>query len=90
VSDLSLSNSVNAKLALSGTSDVRPFVKKLIGKQTHVFSKVQILGVFRSQQFKCELFADGRANILDGVESEIAIMLRNTLKEAIGKPIKRK
>jgi hypothetical protein len=83
VSNVTLSNAVDAKIALSGTSDVRPFVKMLTGKHSCVFSKVQIVGIFHSQPFKCELFADGRATILGGIESEIAKMLRNTLREAI-------
>ena len=83
VSNLALSNSVYAKIAFSGSGEVRPFVKLLTGEQPFLFSKVQLSGNFRSQRFKCELFADGRASILAGVETEIAKMLRNTLKEAV-------
>lgn len=83
VSDLSLSNSVHSKIAFYGTTEVRPLVKKLTGRYRYTFSKMHIHGISHSQSFKCELFADGRASVLSGIETEISKLLRNTLQETI-------
>jgi hypothetical protein len=81
VTNVSLSNTVAAKIALTGTEDVRPFIKKIVGKRSYSFLRVQIAGIFHSQPFKCELFPDSKANILNGVETEIAGVLRETLAQ---------
>lgn len=81
VTDVSLSNSVSAKVGLAGTDDVRPFIRKLVGKRRYSMQKVQLTGLLRSLPFKCELFADARATILNGVEPEVASLLRDTVAQ---------
>ncbi|HUD82609.1 MAG TPA: hypothetical protein VMQ67_03870 [Candidatus Saccharimonadales bacterium] len=83
VSNLTLSNSVQAKIAFFGTAEVRPFVRKLTVKYVYSFSRMQVNGLFRSHRFKCDLFSDGRATILSGVETEVAKILRSTLKDVV-------
>jgi hypothetical protein len=85
VPNLSLSNSVQSKITFFGSTEVRPFVKKLTGKRFYAFSKVQLNGISHSERFKFELFADGRATVLSGVESEIVKLLRISLRMAVTK-----
>lgn len=79
IADIALSNSVSAKVAVSGTSDVRSLMKKFVGKFPNVILRLQLSGTFRSLPFKCELFNDARANILAGAEEELTALLRKSL-----------
>lgn len=81
-SDITLSSSVAAKLLLSGKVDVRPFITSMTGKRPFVLSRVQLSGNHNHQRFKCELTADARGVVMSGVESEIANLLRNCLRNA--------
>lgn len=83
ISNISLSNAVSAKISVVGTNEVRPLIKNLTGKYSYVFSKFHVEGIYCSQSFKCDLIADGRANILSGVEEEISEILRRSLAQIL-------
>jgi hypothetical protein len=82
-SSISLSNSIQARIVVSGSTEVRPSIKKLTGKYSYALNKMQVSGIYRAQSFKCDLFSDGRANILAGTETEIASILKTSLITAV-------
>ncbi len=82
VSNISLSNAVEAKIAIIGSIEVRPLIKNITGKYAFAFSKMQVNGILRSQPFRCELFAEGRAFIASGVEAEVKQVLKLALVKA--------
>jgi hypothetical protein len=82
-SNISLSNSIQAKIAVIGSAEVRPSIKKLAGKYSYAFSKMQVSGIFRTQPFRCDLFSDGRVNVLGGTATEIASILKKSLVKAV-------
>ncbi len=79
IADIALSNTVSAKVAVSGTSEVRSVMKQFVGKFPSDMLRLQLAGTYRSLPFKCELFNDARATILAGAEEEIAALLRKSL-----------
>lgn len=85
IGNISLSNSVAARIALSGTTDVRPLAKSLVGRRSFAFNRLQIRAIFNSEPFKCELAADARVSLTAGVQAPVVELLRETLVAAVAK-----
>jgi len=83
VSDISVANDVQARMALVGSSDVRPLIKNLTGRYRYALKKIQVTGVLRSQRCKFDLFSDARASITVGVETEIFRVLKKALTDVM-------
>ncbi len=80
IARLSLSETVSARLTVSGTEDVRKFVKEMVGDRKFRFERLDLVGSYQGSPVRFELKEEGRATIRSGPE-ELLEHLRNALSE---------
>lgn len=83
ISEVTLSPSVYARVALVGSQDVRKFVKTMTGGRSYSFERFQFAGVLADEPFKCEIHSEARATVLSGNSQELLPVLRKTLQEIL-------
>lgn len=81
-SQISLSESVNAKIVLNGSSDVRSLGKQLVGRRNHKIERFDVACVYQGQPARFVLRDDARATLVSGDE-DILEVLRSALAECL-------
>jgi hypothetical protein len=83
VTDISLSNTVQAQVVLTGTQDVRAFVAKIAGGRNHRILKATFEAKSLEREVKCEIGSEGRVNLIRGGDDSILSLLRLSISNAI-------
>ncbi|MDB6151876.1 MAG: hypothetical protein JWL90_329 [Chthoniobacteraceae bacterium] len=82
IARLSLSETVNARVVLKGTEDVRRFAEDMVGVRAYKFERLEISGVYQGFPVRFDLRDDARASLSSGGE-EILEVLRRSLAESL-------
>ena len=82
IARLSLSETVNAKVLLKGTDDVRRFAKEMVGARAYHFERLDVSGTYGGFPVRFDLRQDARASLIAGEENFIEV-LRHSLLECL-------
>jgi hypothetical protein len=77
-----VSNTVAATVLVSGSSEVRPALRKLIDARNPEFNWLKVVWREKNGDVLCELATEGRAVVDEGTEQISARVLRESLAAA--------
>jgi hypothetical protein len=89
VRDVVFDEAVNFEATLSGTKDVRPSMRALLGKRQHTLDKVHFSVNSGGRAVRIQISADGSMQAPDGISDELVLAIRQALprKPAPARPI---
>ena len=79
--DVSITNSISAKVTLTGAEDVREAIRKLLGNRKYAVEKLRLNARYSGQDIKIELHSEGNATYLPVIDNAPEI-LRESLSKA--------
>ncbi|HEY5891818.1 MAG TPA: hypothetical protein VIT91_01180 [Chthoniobacterales bacterium] len=82
IAQLSLSETVNAKIVVKGTEDVRRFAKEMVGARAYKFERLDVSGAYQGFPVRFHLREGARATLNSGEEDLIEV-LRDSLLECL-------
>lgn len=82
LTDLTLSNSTQAQVIITGTEDVRSHIEKIVGHRKYQIHKATFEARILEQGIKCEIVSDGRANVIRGNDDSVLSLLRETVADS--------
>jgi hypothetical protein len=79
VRDVVFDEAVNFEATISGTRDVRPSMKSLVGERQHTLDRLQFSMNRGGQSARVQISTDGSMQAPSGISDEVVIAIRNAL-----------
>lgn len=86
LSNVTISNEVLGVIRLTGSSDVRSHVRKIVGSRRYAISQAVCASKYKPSGFEVEVFSTAKLRILNGTSESILPHFRRSLPRHAGTP----